>query len=265
MEKLPLPTLGSSFEYSPIDHARIKAASLNDLPGDLNASDGYDCKICKNRGYTAVVSDENVRTLVCQCVPIRQSIIRMQQSGLKDKIRDCTFDKFIATDPWQKAIKDAAMKYAAEPEGWFALCGQSGCGKTHLCTAICRKLLYAGRIVRYMLWRDEIVRIKDEAQNGTGVQNILEDYKNCDVLYIDDLFKCGDSKPTAADINYAFEILNFRYNNPHLLTIISTELTVGELLDVDEAIGGRIFERSTPISISRSRDKNYRIRKAVSL
>ena len=54
MEKLLLPTLESSFEYSPIDHARVKAASLNDLPGDLNLSDGYDCKICKNRGYTAV-------------------------------------------------------------------------------------------------------------------------------------------------------------------------------------------------------------------
>lgn len=265
MEKLQIPISVPSFEYDPLDHARMKAASLNSWEGNLNESDGYDCKLCKNRGYTAVASEDQIRTIECQCVTIRRSISRMQQSGLKDKIRDCTFDKFVATEPWQKAIKEAAMKYATEPEGWFTLCGQSGCGKTHLCTAICRKLLYSGRSVRYMLWRDEIVRIKDEAQNGTGVQNILEDFKNADVLYIDDLFKCGDAKPTAADVNYAFEILNFRYNNPNLLTIISTELTEAELLDVDEAIGGRIYERSTAYTIGRSRDRNYRIRKAVSL
>lgn len=29
-----------------------------------------------------------------------------------------------------------------------------------------------------MLWRDEIVRIKDEAQNGIRVQQILDEYKN---------------------------------------------------------------------------------------
>lgn len=83
-------------------------------------------------------------------------------------------------------------------------------------------------------------------------------------MYIDDLFKSGD-QPTAADINYAFEIINFRYNNPKLLTIISAELTEGELLDVDEAIGGRIYERSNAITNRISRSRNYRMRKAVSI
>lgn len=264
MEKIQFPTTGTSFEYSPLDHAGMKADSLNKWEGNLHLEDGYECEHCKNRGYTAVACNEGIVTLECRCIPIRRSILRMQQSGLKDKIRDCTFEKFVATESWQQTIKEAAMKYAAAPEGWFVLGGQSGCGKTHLCTAICRSLLYSGKSVRYMLWRDEIVRIKDEAQNGTDVQQILDEYKNCEVLYIDDLFKSGD-KPTAADVNYAFEIINFRYNNPNLLTIISTEMTVGELLDVDEAIGGRIYERSKAITIGRSRDRNYRIRRTVSI
>lgn len=154
------------------------------------------------------------------------------------------------------------MEYARNPVGWFALCGQSGCGKTHLCTAICRELLLAGKNVRYMLWRDEIVRIK---QGGEEQQRILEDFKNVQVLYIDDLFKSGDARPTAADINYAFEILNYRYNCPELITILSSELTEDELLDVDEAVGGRIYERARAFTIGRSREKNYRIRKAVRL
>lgn len=265
MEKLQIPISEPSFEYDPLAHARLKADSINQLVGNLNDSDGYDCKLCKNRGYSAFLDGDRIFTDACQCLTIRRSITLMQQSGLRDKIRDCTFEKFVVTEPWQKAIKDAAMRYAAEPEGWFTLCGQSGCGKTHLCTAICRKLLYDGREVRYMLWRDEIVRIKDEAKNGTGVQGILEGFKNAEVLYIDDLFKSGEAKPSQADVNYAFEILNFRYNNPSLLTIISTELTEAELLDVDEAIGGRIYERSTSFTIGRSRERNYRIRKAVAL
>ena len=149
---------------------------------------------------------------------------------LKDIIKDYTFDKFIASEPWQKAIKEAAMEYAENPVGWFALCGQSGAGKTHLCTAISRKFLLSGKRVIYMLWRDEIVKIKEAAkgsEDSDELRKLLDRYKTADVLYIDDLFKTGRAadntlpKPTPADINYAFEIINYRYNNPSLLTIIS--------------------------------------------
>ena len=87
-------------------------------------------------------------------------------------------------------------------------------------------------------------------------------------MYIDDLFKTGKAddntvqKPTGADINAAFEIINYRYNNPSLLTIISSELSQDELIDIDEAIGGRIYEKSTAFSIGKNRDRNYRIKKA---
>ena len=124
-----------------------------------------------------------------------------------------------------------------------------------------------------MLWRDEIVKIKEAAKGDedSNLQDILEKYKNADVLYIDDLFKTGKDKmnnlvkPSVADINYAFEIINYRYNNPKLLTIISSELSEEELLDVDEAIGGRIYERAKTFTIAKNRDRNYRIRKAVTL
>lgn len=193
-------------------------------------------------------------------------------SGLKNIIRDYTFDKFQTPEPWQETLKAAAMDYAKNPSGWFALCGQSGCGKTHLCTAICRELLLEGREVVYMLWRDEIGKIKQAARmsefDGETVElrRILDKYKTAKVLYIDDLFKTGKTaenatqRPTAADINYAFEILNYRYNNPELLTILSTELTEDELLDIDEAIGGRIYERAKAYSIGKDRGKNYRVR-----
>jgi DNA replication protein DnaC len=262
---------------SPKDYEQFKVDGLNNTVGDRNLEDGYECKVCKNKGTIYKVIDYGDGTYShcatdCKCAEIRRSILRMKRSGLKDIIKDYTFDKFLDTEPWQKAIKEAAMEYAENPEGWFALCGQSGSGKTHLCTAICREFLLSGKKVVYMLWRDEIVRIKEAAQSGdSSLQEILEKYKTADVLYIDDLFKTGKDKfnevvkPSVADINYAFEIINYRYNNPKLMTIISSELSEEELLDIDEAIGGRIYERAKTFTIAKSRDRNYRIRKAVTL
>lgn len=197
--------------------------------------------------------------------------MRMKRSGLKDIIKDYTFDKFEDTEPWQKSIKKAAMDYAKEPKGWFFLGGQSGSGKTHLCTAICREFLLAGKRVRYMLWRDDVVKIKGAVTDSEEYSRLIDQYKRVDVLYIDDLFKTGKDKdnttqkPTGADVNVAFEIINYRYNNPDLLTIISSELSEDELLDIDEAIGGRIYERAKSITIGKSRDRNYRIKKAVTI
>lgn len=269
--------LGTTFsQLTPKEYEQFRVDSFNEGEGTRNEEDGYDCRICKNKGFVAELRDlgDGRYTHVhvfCKCDEVRRSIMRMKRSGLKNIIKDYTFDKFEATEPWQKSLKEAALAYANEPEGWFFLGGQSGAGKTHLCTAICREFLLAGKRVIYMLWRDEIVKIKEAATEGGELSKILDRYKTADVLYIDDLFKTGKDKnnevqkPTVADINYAFEIINYRYNNPKLLTIISSELTEDELLDIDEAIGGRIFERAKSISIAKNRERNYRIRKVVTL
>lgn len=266
----------------PRQYAQFRVDALNSAIGDRDKEDGYDCPFCKNKGYVAVLVEHEDGSFGhaikdCKCAETRRSILRMQRSGLKDVIREYTFDRFIATEPWQRTIKMAAMDFALKPKGWFALCGQSGSGKSHLCTAICRELLLRGEQVIYMLWRDDIAKIKQAAmgsqfdEEGFELKKLLDKFKTAKVLYIDDFFKTGKTaentaqRPTVADINYAFEIINYRYNNPGLVTIISTELTEDELLDIDEAIGGRIYERAKAFSIGRDRRKNYRVRNAVEL
>ena len=89
------------------------------------------------------------------------------------------------------------------------------------------------------------------------------------VLYIDDLFKIGKGqdgrkqRPTSADVNLAFEILNYRYNKPTCITIISSELYAEDILDIDEAIGSRIYERAKIVNISNDRAKNQRIKNEI--
>lgn len=274
-----LGNMVNTFEaMSPKEREQFRVDSMNNAVGCRNEEDGYDCKICMNRGYIAKLVDygnERYSHCIadCKCVEVRNSIMRMKRSGLKDIIKDYTFEKFEDTESWQKHIKTAAISYAENPEGWFFLGGQSGAGKTHLCTAICREFLLEGKRVRYMLWRDDVVKLKAAVTDSEEYSRLISPYKTVDVLYIDDLFKTGKTaegdtqKPTGADINVAFEIINYRYNNPSLLTIISSELTEDELIDIDEAIGGRIYERAkkNAVNIGKNRDRNYRIKGAVTL
>lgn len=268
---------GITFDtMSPREYEQFFVDDLNKQVGNENETDGYNCSACKNKAYIVKLVEYPNGTFGkeycdCKCAETRRSIMRMKRSGLKDIIKDYTFEKFAASEPWQQAMKSAATDYAKNPNGWFYLGGQSGCGKTHLCTAICREFLLEGKQVIYMLWRDDIAKIKSLAMEPEERQKLIDRFKQAEVLYIDDLFKTGrnpdgsEPKPTAADINAAFEVINYRYNNPGLLTVISSELNEDELLDIDEAVGGRIFERSKSISIAKNRERNYRIRKAVTL
>lgn len=261
------------------DYAEFQASSINAGEGKMNEEDGYDCRICKNKGYVAVVVERpggkyGYSCRDCRCAETRESIMRMKRSGLEKVIKDLTFDKYEDVEPWQKHIKEKAKAYAEEPKGWFYIGGQPGCGKTHLCTAICRELLLRGMPVMYMKWREDITRLKALAMDAEVRQREVDKLKRVKVLYIDDLFKTGrnpdgsEPKPTSADINIAQEIVNYRYGDPELFTIISGELSISELVDIDEALGSRILERSKPnngLSIARDRVKNYRFRGEIVL
>lgn len=236
---------------------------------------GWDCPACKNKGNVYELRrlengqpEHIIRP--CKCLTTRRTIRRMQQSGLENIIHDNLFPKFEATEPWQATIKEAAMAYAKAPKGWFYIGGQSGCGKTHLCTAICREELLRGHQVVYMMWRDDAPRLKS-AVNSEEYPAMVDQYKKAPVLYIDDLFKTGkngDAKvmPTSADINLAYEIINFRCVGK-LPTIISSEFLLKELVDIDEALTGRIAQMAgvNSFNIKLDRGKNYRLKGMVEL
>lgn len=272
-------TTVQSSELPEVDEqTKLKAELLNSTIGALDKQDGYSCALCKNKGIIAYpeISELGYSTVVfreCVCMKPRRSLRRLEKSGLKSLIKDYTFARFNVHKPWQGLMLNAARSYAEKPEGWFFVGGQSGSGKTHICTAICRELLLSGRAVIYMLWRDTVAQLKAAVTDEKRYAELINEYKTVDVLYIDDLFKSGRSKeaaaqPTSADINVAFEILNYRYNNPALLTVISSEYSIGDIISIDEAVGGRIYERTkngNACSIKRDRGKNYRLRSATEL
>lgn len=269
---------GRGFEsLTPQQYEERKASVYNASAGHLDAVDGYTCDLCKNRGYTATVEYNEAfgyyyEALVpCKCQRVRDALRRLQASGLKNVVKDFTFDRYDAADEWQQRLKDKAVQFCKDDaHTWLFMGGQSGAGKTHLCTAVTVHYIRKGKEARYMLWRDEIAQIKAIVTDSAAYAARMDALKKTPVLYIDDLFKGGQGEggqfraPTEADIKAAFEIINYRYNNPDLITIISSERTIGELSQIDEAIAGRIAERAKAagycLSIKRAPGRNWRLK-----
>lgn len=255
--------------------SRANAAEAAKKEEGYRCVEVYDCPICKNKMYELTVrKDGGIPVPVavpCRCIELRKNLTRLEKSGLGDKISECTFEKFDATEGWQKTVKNAAVAFSQKPEGWFFIGGASGSGKTHLCTAICKTLIDKGKEVKYMLWRDEATRLKAMVNDTEAYEREMRFLKNVDVLYIDDFFKTGNVNgtrqlPTAADVNLAYELLNYRYNQKNTVTLITSECDVDDITAIDEAIGGRIIEKAAYVlNISKTGNKNYRMRKVMNL
>ena len=242
---------------SNVDTLQSKVRRYNAQRGSLNE---YDCPKCLNKGNMLVVRDGREVYEECDCLSIRRTMQLIRKSGLEKMIQRCTFESYNASTDWQRYVYDNAKTYAEHPTGWFYFGGQVGAGKTHLCTAIVGKLLKRGIAVKYCLWRDESTRLK-AVLNQPEFDVEIAVYKHIDCLYIDDLFKTKQGAPvTAADINIAFEILNYRYIND-MLTILSSEKTLREILDIDQAIGSRIYEmaQGSMLNLQVDKLKNYRV------
>lgn len=251
----------NSTELSYSEYLKRQCDAMNQSVGDLS---DYDCPECRNKGYVYRIRGNEVVARECECMPLRDSIRRIKKSGLEGMLDTCTFDTFDAHDDWQKTMKQAALNFLDDTEGnWFYAGGQVGCGKTHICTAIVGEFLRRGLASKYMVWSDEIVGIKANVTDESVYGRIMGKLKTIPVLYIDDLFKtAAGTNPTAADVKIAFEIFNARYNDRKLITVISSERSIGDLLAIDEAVGSRIYQRTKKycLCISKDRKKNYRMR-----
>lgn len=274
--KIALANMGSNQQrYDPVQRVKEEIETHNASIGYENLIDGIDCPKCKNRGNIAVPR-ENPRfhsvefsLRDCSCMAARKSFRRLERSGLKNLIGRYTMDLFTAETPWHESMKKKAVDYI-EGRGseWFFAGGQVGCGKSHICTAICGELIRRGEEVYYMLWKDESTRLKSLVNDEELYNDAISRLKTVPVLYIDDLFKMqrtgkdgAKNMPTAADINLAFEIINARYMDETKKTVISCEWFIDDLVNFDEGVASRIYERSRAscIEISRDMKKNYRL------
>lgn len=272
------------------ENARVQADAdrYNERPGALNVDhvdangnmvrgDGINCPECLNKGsvYVVLTGEDGVARMFfkqCDCLKRRLAVRRIQESGMERAVKRFTFEAFTVESDWQRQMKETALRYLQEgvkDGAWLYIGGQSGCGKTMVCTATVGVILRK-RAVRYMAWPHEAQRIKALAMDAEAYEEAVKPLRTAEVLYLDDFLKPvlgrdgNESQATAADIRLAFDVLNFRYINM-LPTIISSEWFSHEIGALDEAIAGRISEMCGPwkIDIARDAKRNLRMRENV--
>lgn len=232
-----------------------KAKYYNSLSGLLKF---YDCDICKNKGVVEYITEDWEESLkTCTCMKARACYQAMNRSGItEDMLRRFTFKSFSQQQEWQTKMLAISARYAkSDLTGWLLLSGQSGTGKTHLCTAVSRYLLETGHEVRYVLWHDVARRLQALKYKLDDYEAYIKDICGAEVLYIDDMFKADKSTGPA------FEIINNRYLS-RKPTIISSELYLSDMKLMDEAMGSRIAEMSKDfcVQIRNEADRNFRNR-----
>lgn len=221
-----------------------------------------NCKVCKGLGFI-LKKQENGQVIsrYCDCAKKKISREKFERTEIANKY-NYTFKNFQAKEDWQKDILNTAKEYIESYDGndWFYIGGQVGAGKTHICTAILRNLGELNNITyAYIKCDEELEKLKQLTYEQQEKHNdILVNLKNVDLLFIDDFLR---KMPTETDKSKLFDIINYRYLN-NKACIFSSEKILGDILNIDEGIGSRIFEKAKnfTLGIENDFDKNYRLK-----
>ena len=224
----------------------------------------YKCNYCKDTTWIIVVGKGARR---CKCYEVAMLGKQWEASGLKLNDLDKTFKSYEVVSEITKELKSTATNYylkfkeiERKRHNSILLCGDPGAGKTHLCIALANNFLKKdGRKVVYMAWVDAIKELKQNSMDKEAYNKKISKYKDAEILLIDDLFKGG---VTEADIRIAFEIINHRYIN-NLPLMVSSEYRIKDMLNVDEAVGSRIYEMAKGFFVEvkgNGTENNYRLR-----
>lgn len=243
------------------DLQRFNVECFNESEGNLDKEDGIHCPKCKNKGWIQAFKGGYVTTYMCKCMAKRDAVKKARSSGLGEYLNKDLSD-YEVTKEWQRRCKMIVENYLqahSDDNVWFMACGQSGSGKTLLCSIIANNLLVKkGRSVMYVIWTDFVSKCKRDmmSEKSNDVSARMEEVKNVDVLFLDEVLK----KYNETDLKYLIEIINYRSTNGKK-TILTSERLMTELIDVDEATFGRAVEKCKGfmINIPKDRAKNYRI------
>lgn len=227
----------------------------------------YDCPICEDKGYTFKTDEHGYEVAVpCKCLAKKQSIQKMNRSGLTEVFKQKTINSFKTDKKWQIEAKFKVKQYIEDflkkgSNAGLILSGQPGSGKTHLGIGTMLELINNNIGCVYKEYLSMLTNLKQTSMDETDYLRELEKYTNPTVLFLDDFLK---GEPTVADRKYIYKVINTRYLKGKPI-IISTEKSIKEILEFDEAIGSRLIEQAKGNIIEFPRDfsNNYRLRNII--
>lgn len=256
------------------EFARIKEQNLalNQERNDILVAAGYpadytdvkyDCPKCGDSGYVGIE--------MCECMRNALIMAGFESSGISRLLNTQTFDNFSLDYYKQDANTYAKMErvlsvmkgYADTfpPEGSqnLALFGGTGLGKTHLSSAVARKVIEKGYDVLYVTAIELVSAFEAEQFDKVAAHGELTDkFLECDLLIIDDL---GTELGGQFTVSTLYNVLNIRINKK-MPTIISTNCNQQDLLKkYGERISSRIFGEFRPLMFAGTDVRMQKIKK----
>ena len=235
----------------------------------------YNCSKCRDTGFVEVIKDNKKlqpTMKICECRKKDHNKMQWVKYGVNPEMVKRIADYETHNDKTLGKAKTLASNYVFNIDKeikWISFLGQSGAGKSHLSIGIGAALLNKGYDVAYMPYAEVIQELKRNTMNEEVYKKILNRYLKVEILVIDDLFKDkirnGQivAELSEADLRHVYPLLNYRYNN-NLRCVISSEATPELLKGLDEALFGRIFEKSEDNIVWFKGPKyNYRIKNIV--
>lgn len=159
--------------------------------------------------------------------------------------RDMTLDNFDtrtgvnASDQKNlQAVLNVARQYTQHPQGWLAILGNFGSGKTHLAAAIANDQQNQGTEVIFTTVPDlmDYLRVSFNENTSASFQQRFQSVLNVPMLVLDDL---NTSQSSAWVREKLFQIIEYRYTG-QLPTIVTTAKGIEEL---DERVRTRLIDQ----------------------
>lgn len=217
--------------------------------------------------------------VTCSCQQQQQIERLIANSQITSEFQKKGFKNFDIEGraPIISKMRNEALKYynnfaeiRNEMENSIALVGQVGSGKTHLLSAIANGLLQQNISVMYFPFAEVMEKMRE---NEFALKDkIVHQAQQADVWFLDDLFKPvtkmvnGKTTKVPRASEWAqermYEIINYRYLNKKPI-LLSCELDFETLLQINDAIGSRLFEMCSSYLVTIAEDPflNHRLRK----
>lgn len=220
------------------------------------------CSKCGDYGYIFQISEDGYESArECECRKKKRIEAHYRRCGISDAFQGCTLTNYEAWNDQSRNAKIVASEYTAVFEeiretrhNSLALLGAVGAGKTHLGIAVLNNLMQRDIATLYAPYREMVRELKANVMDEC-YDSLFGKYVRQPVLFIDDMFKLANEK----DKNYVYEVINDRYLNRRPM-IITSELSMEELIAKDEATGSRIYEMCKDFTYEFKGDTNYRMR-----
>lgn len=220
----------------------------------------YDCSECRDTGYINILNSKNefIRAEKCKC--FKQQLIeeRYKNSNLSNLLESQNMNNFdlnIFSEDIVKgercSAKERIIEILDEVTNFInnfnekntkslLLYGNTGLGKTYMCSCISKRLIDKGYTVLYQMSGDLMeITLDKKFERSPENSKKYEDIFECDLLIIDDL---GTEPINNATIPEMFSIINKRLIM-NKKTVISTNLGLAKIIEIySERIGSRIIE-----------------------